>query len=297
LNLGYIKSEIYNLGFSTADDVDINIVIQAINRAISTIASTVRPIIGSHRISQYPLKNAITDSLNNMTTRHYDGAPIVIVATGKSYYFECDGIGTATIVDSLGTTVVTLDGNKEFKAYKGFCNGYTTITFGGDYSYNLRNLAIYSELISNNVEDIPPYAINRFYDFKAIAEAKGETFVEFMDKDKLMGDMNANFSPINDFDVINRHILRLSGFDKAEFTIYYKKEYTHITLDTTDDFEMELDTDLHCLIPLLSAYYVWQDDEERKADKWYNDYETKRNDIIGRETRVIAVVESGDELW
>ena len=40
-------------------------------------------------------------------------------------------------------------------------------------------------------------------------------------------------------------------------------------------------------------HFMWQDDEERKADKWYNDYEIKRNDIVARENKVVAYVRSG----
>ena len=46
------------------------------------------------------------------------------------------------------------------------------------------------------------------------------------------------------------------------------------------------------MIPLLAAFYVWQDDEERKADKYFNDYEMKRNDIVARETKTVAYVRS-----
>jgi hypothetical protein len=75
--------------------------------------------------------------------------------------------------------------------------------------------------------------------------------------------------------------------------VWYKRLYTPVTVDTPDTFEFELDADLHVLIPLLAAFYVWQDDEERKADKYYNDYEMKRNDIVARENKVVAYVRGG----
>lgn len=289
MNLGYIKQEIYNLGFSDENDTTPTIVIQAINRALSTISSTVRPITSKYIISQYPIKNQLT---NSAELKHYNGEPITFNATGVSYYFECDGTGTANINSDLGEVIVDMVSNKELKVYKGFCKGNTTIIFAGDFSYNIKNVAIYGEKISENVEDIQPFGNSVFYDFKEIAKAKGETFISFSDKYKA----NGSFKPLTNFDIIDRHILRLPSKDTTEYTIFYNKLYTPITEDTPLETEMELDEDLHVLIPLLSAFYVWQDDEERKADKWYNDYETKRNDILMKDktSKAVAMIISGE---
>ncbi len=288
MNLSYIKQEIYNLGFSNENDTTPEIVIQAINRALSTIASTVRPITSKYVISQYPIKNQLS---NGAELKHYNNEPITYTATGVSYYFECDGTGTATITSDLDEVVIDMTANRELKAYKGFCKGNTTITFTGDFSYNIKNVAIYDEKTSDDIEDIPPFSDNVFYNFKEIAQAKGEVFLSFADKFK----ENGGFKPVSNFDIIDRYTLRLPADDTTEYTIYYNKLYTPITEQTELDTEMELDEDLHILIPLLAAFYVWQDDEERKADKWYNDYETKRNDIIqkSRENRVVARVIGG----
>lgn len=286
MTLDYIKSEIYNLGFSTPDDVELSIVIQAINRALSTIASTVRPITNSFKISQYPIENQIK---GYTFPAHYNGTQLSYTATGKTYSFECDGTGTVTVYDSSGVKTIDMVSNNEYKTYSGFCNGAVTIAFSGEFSYNVKNLAVYAEKTSNNPEDIPSPGNYKLYDFKKIAADKGETFLGFMNKYRIS---NGTVSVISDFDIIDRHIIRLSSDAMADYTIYYKKEYTHITEQTPGDMEMQLDSDLHVLIPLLAAFYVWQDDEQRKADKMYNDYETKRNDILARESKVVASVES-----
>jgi len=186
MNFEYVKSEIYNLGFSTPEDVDTSIVLQAINRAVDTIASTVRPVLALHTIPK--------------------------------------------------------EENPQLK----------------------------------------------LFDFAEIAQEEGNTFLGFGDIFELTGD---GYLPVSNHSVISRHLLQLVT-DK-ERLVWYKKRYTPVTLDTAPDFEFELDEDLHVLIPLLAAFYVWQDDEERKADKMYNDYEVKRNDIVARENRVVAYVRSG----
>lgn len=187
MNLKYIKSEIYNLGFSTEDDVDISIVLQAINRAVDTISNTVRPILALHKIPK---------------------------------------------------------------------------------------------------EEQPKL---KLFDFREIAEKAGNTFLSFGDIFELTED---GYMPVANHSVINRHLLQIVT-DK-DYLVYYKRLYTPVDEDTDDSFEFELDADLHVLIPLLAAFYVWQDDEERKADKLFNDYETKRNDIVARETRTVAYVRGDD---
>lgn len=181
MNLKYVKEEIYNLGFSSPEDVEDSIVLQAINRAVDTIANTVRPIVRSHTII-------------------------------------CTDI-------------------------------YETI-------FNFRDIAAINE--------------EKFVAFEKIYENT---------EDGLLPTANAR--------VINHYTLQAKP--GGEYVVFYKIMPEVVTDKTPDEFEFELDFDLHVLIPLLAAFYVWQDDEERKADKLYNDYETKRNDIVARETKIATI--------
>ena len=183
MNLNYIKNEIYNLGFSTKDDVEQSIVIQAINRAVDTISNTVKPIL-----SMYKIEKSTPSQL-------------------------------------------------------------------------------------------------KLLDFRAIAKDAGESFLGFGDIFEMTAD---GYVPCSNRAIIGNYMLQLTT--DREYLVFYKRLYTPITEQTPDSFEFELDADLHVLIPLLAAFYVWQDDEERKADKLYNDYEMKRNDIVARGMRTIAYV-------
>jgi hypothetical protein len=183
MNFKYVKSEIYNLGFSEEGDVDISIVLQAINRAVDTIANTVRPILSTYTIAK--------------------SEP--------------------------------------------------------------------SQL--------------KLMDFRSIAKDAGETFLGFGDIFEMSSD---GYVPCSNRAIIGSYMLQLTT--DREYLVFYKRLYTPVDEHTPDNFEFELDADLHVLIPLLAAFYVWQDDEERKADKLYNDYEMKRNDIVARGMRTIAYV-------
>ncbi len=292
MNYGYIKEELFNLAFETKEEYSekFTIVTQALNRAIQTICNEVRPILGKYQISQYPLKNLI----ENATNKHYNGEPFTFTATGaKSYYFECDGTGMATITDDAGSTTLNMFSSRQFKEYKGFCNGNVTITFSGFYSYNVKNIAIYGEKVSASVNDIPPYKQNVYYDFEELTKENGRAvFMGFADK--VQEGTDGSYRPITDFKVQGRSTLILDGFKECQYTVFYKKLPTPITSATPDTFEMELDADLHILIPLLAAFYVWQDDSKTLAAMYYNDYEAKRNAILGKESKVVAIVNGGD---
>lgn len=298
MDLGYIKEEIYNLNYETKEDYSEkpSVITQAINRAVQRICNEVKPILGKYVISQYPLDSLLQNPTANLEAQHYSGKPIVFSASGaKSYYFECDGTGQATIKDDTATVAVTMTGNREFKVYKGFCSGNVTITFSGDFSYNIRNVAVYGEKLSADVKDIPPYTRNVYYDFKELTKEDGKVVFDGF-ADEMTRDDNTEIKPISNFQMVGRDTLVLNGFDTCQFTVYYKKKPTTITESTPDDFEIELDNHIQCLVPVLASFYVWNDDNLQRATQYYNDYEEMRNMILGKEKRIIARVNCGVRL-
>ena len=82
------------------------------------------------------------------------------------------------------------------------------------------------------------------------------------------------FRKFGDYYVEMGHTIVMKADDYAgSFRIYYDKACTTITNTTPDTFVPELPTKAHHLIPLLAAYYLWLDDDERKAIQYKNDYE------------------------
>lgn len=70
---------------------------------------------------------------------------------------------------------------------------------------------------------------------------------------------------------------------KGSFRIYYNKACTEVNQTTQNTFVPELPTKAHHLIPLLAAYYLWLDDDERKAVQYYNMYETELSLLLQKE--------------
>ena len=51
------------------------------------------------------------------------------------------------------------------------------------------------------------------------------------------------------------------------------------------------------LIAPLAAYFLWLDDDERKATMYYNIYDSKRQEIIMNEEQHMGALFSGGVKW
>ena len=69
----------------------------------------------------------------------------------------------------------------------------------------------------------------------------------------------------------NTVVSRLEGVDPEVFTL---------DIDSDDETEIDLPAKVTMLLPLLSAYYIWLDDDERKAEMNYNQYDDLCNQIF-----------------
>lgn len=91
---------------------------------------------------------------------------------------------------------------------------------------------------------------------------------------------NLSVSTINDIVVS-----RLEGYFKSQNEEWEKPKITPFTTQTEDTFELELPEIVQKLVPYLSAYHVWLDDDERKAIYYYNMYQDMRDELINEYTR------------
>ena len=115
-------------------------------------------------------------------------------------------------------------------------------------------------------------------DIKGFLELANETPVIFEAK----GD--EVFRKFGDYQIEMGHTIVINAGDYAgSFRVYYNKACTEINEETPDTFVPELPTTVHHLIPLLAAYYLWLDDDERKAVQYYNMYETELGVILQKQ--------------
>ena len=92
-----------------------------------------------------------------------------------------------------------------------------------------------------------------------------------------------------DIEMDRRLVLKADDY-KGSFRVYYYKEPAKVTSTTPDTFEFEIPLDAHILIPYLSAYLLWLDDDERKAVMYKNDYEEARDIALAEVNKTRAKV-------
>lgn len=94
------------------------------------------------------------------------------------------------------------------------------------------------------------------------------------------------FKSFSDYDIeMDRRLVIDATANKGSFRVYYNKECTQVDEDTSDDYVPELPLKAHHLIPLLASYYLWLDDDERKATQYYNMYETELGAILQKQNK------------
>ena len=286
---GAVKSECLNLGFERARayQKNPNIFIESVNRAMVRVASYVKPILGKYVISQRLIQNVLPAPLRQLDIQPYRGIPLTFAGSNiKAYYFECDGVGECTVSNGVDPDVViALDSDKRFKAYRGFMNGDVTLTFSGDWAYNIRNVALYREIVSNKVEDIPSFSQYVPYDIAELTkEGERVVFMDFANEQPLQ---EGNFSDgavyrtVADYKKQGRNVILLNHFDVGEFTVWYKKYPTLVSAVTPDNFPLDLDYDAADLVPLLASYYIWLDDDPQRATMYHNAFVDRAGEIMG----------------
>lgn len=90
---------------------------------------------------------------------------------------------------------------------------------------------------------------------------------------------NAYYS-FNNYTLEQNKIILMDASLVGTFSFFYTKILPDITTETSDDFEIPIDHEVEQLLPLLTAYYVWLDDDERKAVMYYNQFDSLKQEIL-----------------
>lgn len=66
----------------------------------------------------------------------------------------------------------------------------------------------------------------------------------------------------------------------GKIRFFYRKLPTAVTENTADTAVLDVLKEVDVLLPLLTAYYVWLDDDESKANAYYEKYTIAKNEIL-----------------
>lgn len=205
----------------------------------------------------------------------------------KSYYFEMDNIGTVTI-DINGTVATTINNTikgtfTEYRLHTGAADTDTvTITFSGDYPYNIRNIAPYAYAFPTD-DDIPKYQPYITYDLP-------EDFYQF-DTVVMKGDPRV-YKIYTELKWENNNKAILNYYSTGSFDIHYFRYPKTIPADAPDDTKLELEEKGAQLVPLKLAALVVAEDKPDISNKLLTMYESQLANIANATSQGTQKVET-----
>ena len=241
------------------------------NEGLALLATAGKFITKEVKITQMDIVNIIPDETAN-NIHEFDDTYSYQADEGKSYYFECSGLGTCDIsVDGVVIDTITLDENN-YKVYKGLIANTdkkpVVFTFSTLYPMALKNAAIYRETFATE-EDVVPFTDKIKYDMKSIAE----DFYMIDPQGIYYEGAYQKYLQTSDFYQEGTKTLVLDRDMVGSFTIYYRAYPEQITASTADEYELSLDPEVYALLPLYMASQLYKDDDNGIATAYRNEFE------------------------
>lgn len=75
-------------------------------------------------------------------------------------------------------------------------------------------------------------------------------------------------------------ILPFMDYFSKQYDLDEEEGFTHFTLDSEDEDETNVPDFLKPLLSLLSAHWLWLDDDLTKATIYWNEYDDKKNNVL-----------------
>lgn len=303
-----LYDSVAELGFETELESErLNGFILAANRAIVQI-NRIRPATSIYKLNHFPLVNKLSESTYEPVCKD-DEALIFSTDGAKSYFFECNGNGIATIEKStdFGETWETLAAVElvsekgQFEKYRGLILdgdkpylGLVRIKFSGDYIYWVQNVAMYGSLLSADPESVPAFSKYISYDIASLTD----DFVSFVCPPITDAQRDKGFILNTDYFVEGASKILIPASIKGVYDVVYNRQNKQLSLnDDMEETNIDLDSELCCLMPNLVASYIWADDEPTKAEYYLTLYNAQVAEIMAREKNLKPVVYRNKTGW
>ncbi len=251
MTLKELKNHVLSLGYETEFESE-QIFKDALSRAIYTIFT-----------ERAHYKTAVVKQRERLPVFYqknlfYKGTAEHLQVNAKAYSFTTDGIGQYTVKDLSGEKTFSFEGLG--KLHRGFIIGGGEIIFGGDYSYTVFDIALYDEIFSDKVSDILPYGEKRVYEMDSLVN----DFLAFSGRV-----FDSNGKAVEGAKLSERKIYLPFGFTGTAYITY--KCSPQIDFSKTDA-PLPVSEECAHLLPLLTAAYVWLDDDAQKAANYMTLY-------------------------
>ena len=296
MNVAELYEQVAQLGFETSLEDGTDRFYHAAGRALLQI-NALRPRRGvcdiSHMTPRNEVRNATFVPFQRYEDECFEGAGI------KSYYFECDGNGVLyveALEDDGSWSIIQhkeLRSNRAFKAYRGLVKrdgapylGTVRLRFSGEYVYSLRCVALYAHLYGQSEEDIPAYAPYTPYDMSTLAE----DFMTFCEPPIKQEECSSALNQA--YRVEQNRVLMLPYGEDGFYRVHYNRRPKQLvnTGDPDEDMmELDLDADLAAMMPLLTAAYIWAEDEPELAEYYLTLYRERAAEVAASDRNFNSV--------
>ena len=270
-----LYEQVSQLGFETSLDNDKRFYYAA-NRGLLQVQG-IRPAISHFVIPHMPLANKV----GRNTFEPIERSEILVFSAenAKAFYFEAMGKGTAEITHNGGIIKnITIDSMGRFTAYRGtikdgvdFVSGRVELAFKGQFTYFVKNVALFDKVYSDSVDDIPVYAPFIAYDVAKMTDDFLSLETPPLDADDLTR-LDGNYR------VEGNSVLLLPYSRSGEVRVRYKHKPKALTTEvkpSANETEIDLDEELCSILPLLVASYVWAEDEPSLAQYYLTLYNSR----------------------
>lgn len=114
------------------------------------------------------------------------------------------------------------------------------------------------------------------YDMSALAS-------DFAEVESVVLDYNGESDDFSNYRIEQGKVIAVDVSIPGIFNVFYKKRITDITTSTAETEVLPIEYKAEPMLPLLVSYYLWLDDNDEKAVYYYNQYETEREKILGKQ--------------
>lgn len=288
MTVAELYEQVSRLGFESSLE-DTKQFYATVNRAALQV-NALRPAVRSCKINHTPLPNLLSDSVSPNDT-------VFIANSPRAFYFEADGTGhyyleklTSSEWSVIGEGDLSRYGGK-YTAYRGLIkdggenvDGEVRLRMESEYSCNVRNVALYAAVLSDNEEDIPPFGAYTSYDMNDIVQ----DFLAFSSP-PIKAENGYERMSLG-YEIEGRSKILFPTDTGCVYTVLYEHMPSGLVFTSNpqeDTTKIDLDEDLCAALPLLVAAYIWLDDEEGKALHYMDLYREMAVNIV-RNRKVVA---------
>jgi len=277
MTLNEIKNEVASLGFEKSLSLDSSF-LASVRRALNTVYNE-RTVIGEFRFYQ----SSPTPSLFTEKVFHEGGEEEVIFISGGYFSLEVCGIGEILLLDKDGERRYPF--NASLTRIHDELSGDAELHLLGDFSYTGYGLTVFREKFSRNN---PPslYSPDREYDIDTLVP-------DFLSAYGLPRDRSGRC--ISGSGIFSTTLKLPYGYE-GEVRVRYKRRAPRVSLDAPDK-KLNIEGELIPLIALLTASYVWLDDDADKAAYYASLYREGMAAIKLYSTRLVAEEYSDVTRW